>query len=348
MRQHGGASTGTNGAQVKVSAFGVEARSQSGDAGGSNTLEMLAQALGAYEAEVSDLRRVIAEQTHQIAESRAAVAERDAMVASTSWQLTRPLRALVGVLKGDRNYRAQLGKLLTRRRARMGSARPSDARVSAWGRQQATRTPELLPLPTYPEPGPDGRRRITLVVDAVHTLESDATARIAALAAVMLARRRGWALRVVTREADVDPDALSALLRRHRISHRDDVAFDASPPVPFAPPIGVTSSDYFIAPADGGAWSVVDSVDPSHVCIVLDAGASARLMPGPDRQRLAALMRLPGPRIVVADAQMPVAVYMEDIDPTSGIPLSLDFAATEEDVDWAALLAPALDCLNWP
>jgi hypothetical protein len=311
---------------------------------------MLAQALGAYEAEVADLRRVIAEQTHQIAESRAAVAERDAIVASTSWQLTRPLRALVGVLKGDRNYRAQLGKLLTRSRTRMGRARQADDRVTVWGRQQAIRTPELLPLPTYPEPGPDGRRRITLVVDAVQTLESDATARTAALAAVMLAQRRGWALRVVTREADVDPDAFSALLRRHRISHQDDVAFEVSPPVPFAPPIGVTSSDYFIAPADGGAWSVIRSVDPSRVCIVLDAGASARLMPGPDRQRFAAFMRLPGPRIVLADGQMPVAVLTEDIDPTIGsiIPLSIDFAATKEDADWAALLAPALDCLNSP
>jgi hypothetical protein len=27
---------------------------------------------------------------------------------------------------------------------------------------------------------------------------------------------------------------------------------------------------------------------------------------------------------------------------------SIDFAATKEDADWAALLAPALDCLNSP
>jgi hypothetical protein len=125
--------------------------------------------------------------------------------------------------------------------------------------------------------------------------------------------------------------------------------FDASPPVPLAPPLGVTPSDYFIAPADGGAWSIIQSVDPSRVCIVLSAVAGASLMPGPERQRLAALMRRPGPRIVISDARMPPDFLTEVRNPSSGpiISLSLHFAATEDETDWAALLEPALDRLNW-
>ena len=350
MIRHSGASAGTDGAQGGMAASGSEPpRLNRGDVAGSDTLEMLVQALGAYEVEVSDLRRVLAEQRHQIAEARTVVAQRDAMAASTSWQLTRPLRALIGVLKGDRNYRSQLGKLLIRRRAGVGSARQPDARVSAREWQQAPGARVLLPIPTYPEPGPDGRRRITLVVDAVRTLESDATARTAALAAVMLAQRGARILRFVTREADVDPDAFSAVLRHCRVSHFDDMEFDASPPVPLAPPLGVRSCDYFIAPADGGAWSIIQSVDPSRVCIVLNAAAGARSVSGPERQRLAALMRLPGPRIVIADAAMPEELLTEGTSSNSGplIPLSLHFAATEEGADWAALLAPALERLNW-
>ena len=350
MIRHSGTSAGLNGAQGGLPAFGGEApRLHKGDVAGTDTFEMLVQALGAYEAEVSELRRVLAEQAHQIAESRTAVAERDAMAASTSWQLTRPLRALIGILKGDRNYRAQLGKLLTRRRAHLDSARQSDARATVYRRKQAPGARILLPLPTYPEPGPDGRRRITLVVDAVRALESDVMARTAALAAVMLAQRGAWMLRVATRDADVDPDAFASLLRRYRVSHRDDVEFEASPPVPFAPPLGVTPSDYFIAPSEGGAWSIIPSVDPSRVCIVLSAAACARSVPGPERQRLVALMRLDGPRMVIADAPMPEDFPTEVANPNSGpiIPLSLHVAAMQEDADWCALLAPAIDRLNW-
>ena len=350
MIRHSGISTGANGAQCGVAAFGSEEPClHNGDVARSDAFEMLVQALGVCEAEISDLRRVLAEQSHQIAEARTVVAERDAMAASTSWQLTRPLRALIGVLKGDRNYRAQLGTLLIRRRAHLDSARQSGARATVYRRTQAPGARVLLPLPTYPEPGPDGRRRITLVVDAVRALDSDLTARTAALAAVVLAQRGAGMLRLATREADVDPDAFSSLLRRYRVSHREDVEFEASPPVPFGPPLGVTPSDYFIAPADGGACSIIPSVDPSRVCIVINAAAGARSVSGPERQRLAALMRLPGPRIVIADGATPEEVLTEGASSNSGplIQLSLHFAATVEDADWAALLAPALDRLNW-
>jgi hypothetical protein len=193
------------------------------------------------------------------------------------------------------------------------------------------------------------RRRVTLVVDAIRALGSDHTAVTAALAAVVLAQRRGWALRVVTREADVDPDAFSALLRRYRVCHRDDVEFEASPPVPSARPLGVTRSDYFIAPANSGAWSVIQTVDPSRLCIVLGTAASVRSMSNLDRQRFAALRRVPGPRILIADASMSAEGLNEVTDPDKGpiIPLSHDFAATAENTDFAALLAPALDRLNW-
>ncbi|MBV5275601.1 MAG: glycosyltransferase [Lamprocystis purpurea] len=109
---------------------------------------------------VSLQNKTLAECNIEISSLRAEVvdlaplaAERAAMVSSTSWRITWPLRAVVGLLRGDPNYTARLGQILEPLRS--ATKRPQNAAVPS--------------VPAAAEAQTDAQYRIVYVSGEAHT-----------------------------------------------------------------------------------------------------------------------------------------------------------------------------------
>jgi hypothetical protein len=226
-------------------------------------------------AEIATLHHELTECDARIADLRNAAAERDAMAASLSWRITRPLRLVIGVLRGESAYRARLSELIDRKSSAVeqstavtGSSpvpsTDSDSTASAPG-LLATAMPALAPFTTYPDVSPDPVGRLTLIIPSLGTGDLFSGVDTSILVGVLLARHRGLRLRVVTRDAVPDPLIFAALLAAHGVDYKDNVVFEYAPDRLDAPALADTGTELILTTSWSTTWAALRSFDPARI-----------------------------------------------------------------------------------
>ncbi len=238
-------------------------------------LDMLDQLLDAREKEVELLRHSLAEGEGRIAVLSAAAAERDAMAASTSWRITRPLRLAVGVVRGEPAYRSRLQGVFGRIGDTAEESPPNSAsvplsnthsRLAPSGQEiLASSWPDLAPLVTYPDPAPVAAGRLTVMTDAFGAENLFAGDCASILFAIALARHRGLRLRLVTRNAPPEPAHFGAVLAAHGIAYTENLEFEYAPAQVDARGLAVADNDLVLTTSYATTWAALKNFDPSHV-----------------------------------------------------------------------------------
>ncbi|MDO9706893.1 rhamnosyltransferase WsaF family glycosyltransferase [Paracraurococcus lichenis] len=166
-------------------------------------------------------------------EMRHARALQDAMLRSTSWRITRPMRIAIGLARREPAYVARLKHALGRA-APVAGALPAPAvpLLEALLPGTAAAAPDALayvaaklpaPMVTFPETA--APRRLTLVTDSINAGHLFGGVGTAVVLAALLARRMAVPLRVVTRTEAPEPRNFGTVLAAHGIRHDANVEF---------------------------------------------------------------------------------------------------------------------------
>jgi len=192
---------------------------------------------------------------------------------SLTWWLKRPWRVLVGLWRRDPEYLARLGLLRlmgvplpeTVAPLSLTSADASSSVVSV--RDLLTRSlPNLVPIVTYPDPGPTTTGRLTILTDTISSGSLFGGVGTAILFGAALARHRGLRLRVVTRHDEPEPGNFGAILAAHGAAFDENVEFECASTVADARGLAVFSGDLVLTTSWWTTWAALQSFDPA--CIV--------------------------------------------------------------------------------
>ena len=150
------------------------------------------------------------------------------MRGSLSWWLMRPFRVAAGLWRRDPEYLAQLGLAKRPNAGAEASSAGGDRddpavplvtgssgeRCAEWSVREfmASTYPDLAGLGVYVDPTPLRTGRLTLLLESLNSLDVLGTGATALLFAVALARHRGVALRLVTRQAPPDAPTCGSIL----------------------------------------------------------------------------------------------------------------------------------------
>jgi len=219
--------------------------------------------------------------------------ELDALLASTSWRLTAPLRALIERLRGSRS--------------RAGRTTWKLAAVSGQKSQRSEGPPiasEVEAPKAFPEPWPDGPPRVTVLVKRLRTDAIDAGAASAAVLAAAMAKHQRAPLRIISRLSPPEPQAFDELMAQHGLSYDDNLSCDWLTPTGRGPVIGVTVGERVVVGSWEDATLALELVSADRMVYVIDQAEVPALIgdgTGTDR-RLRDMVGARGPALVFTDA----------------------------------------------
>ncbi|TVQ85342.1 MAG: hypothetical protein EA400_15750 [Chromatiaceae bacterium] len=233
----------------------------------------LSQALQACEAEQQALREQLGEMTEQVHDLAGAAAERDAIVASTIWRMTAPLRRLIGAARGE----AGLPRLPARIASAAAELSP-DALAGAAGSAPKTEIPEatvaevvaneipnLIAIATYPDPSPRNGGRITLLTDTLGATSLFGGVATAIILAVLLAQHLGLRLRIATRHSPPEPANLGTVLQAHGIAYHANIEFEYAPTEVDSRALAIQTDELILTTSWWTTWAARRSLDPSRI-----------------------------------------------------------------------------------
>jgi hypothetical protein len=222
----------------------------------------------------AELGAARAECDASLAEAQQARALRDAILRSTSWRITRPLRIAVGLARREPGYIAQLKRVFGRGvpspgalpaptvpllQALLPSGAPGATEAHAY---VAAHLP--APLVTFPETA--APRRLTLVTDSINAGHLFGGVGTAVVLAALLARRLEVPLRVVTRSEPPEPRNFGTVLNAHGIRYDGNVEFLHSGQgrsVPMGP------EDLLLTTSWWSTWAALRAVRPDRILYLL-------------------------------------------------------------------------------
>jgi len=211
-------------------------------------------------ASEADTIRAKAEQHDRLAVALAdAREERNAVLASTSWRLTAPLRILIERLQRWRSHASRATQDGQSFKVMLLPGSEGDAIVQ-----------EVVPPSVFPEPSLCGPPRVTLLAERfrIGSLTDD-TARAAVLAAAMAHRERA-PLRIISRLVQPDPRALDLILARHGIDYDGNPSFDWLTSTGRGSVTGVSGVERMVAGSWVDASLALALVSPDRVAYVVD------------------------------------------------------------------------------
>ncbi len=253
--------------------------------------------------------------------------ERDALLESTSWRLTAPVRALI-----ERIRRLESGR---RRRVLVkaslgGSALPASNNIGA---------PTGFTDPWHAEPP-----RTTLLVGRFTTgTNADGIGHATAMAAVLAHRQRS-PLRIVSRIGPPETGALDRILARYGLSYDDNPSFDWLPPAGRGAAVGVAANERFVVGSWADALLVRALVSLERVVYVIDQSEVARLRRSRIDRGVCDLFGRRGPALVLADASVSDALREASLFDRSGADATAQVLPTPpQGSDWERIAARLLD-----
>jgi Methyltransferase domain len=287
-------------------------------------VEQLRAEIAQRAAEVDQLRAEVAEHrsaadqlcadltAHREGAGRAA--ELEALYASTSWQITRPLRYCARLLPtGTRHlmrcglrvcWRAATGRLSRRALDRempskvgIADAPPSEknspARADILLRQHFA---YLEPLRVFPVTGQP--RNVTMVTDGIGPHQLFGGVGTALVFSTLLAQRLNARLRLVTRTDPADAGTFGALLSANGISWNSGLEIlHSSPHGGQDVPVG--DEEIFVTTSWWTTRSVLGSVPPEHIIYLLQEDERMFYPFGDERLRCAETLAEPAIRFVI-------------------------------------------------
>ena len=253
--------------------------------------------------------------------------ERDALLGSTSWRLTAPVRALI-----ERIRRLESGRRRTVQvKATLGGAAlPAPSNIG---------TPTVFTDPWHAEPP-----RTTLLVGRFTTgTEADGVGHAAAMAAA-LARRQRSPLRIVSRMGPPETGALDRILARYGLSYEDNPSFDWLPPAGRGAAVGVAANERFVVGSWADALLVRALVSLERVVYVIDQSELASLRRTRNDLGVCDLFGRRGPALVLADALVSDALREASLFDRSGAGVTAQVLPTPPSgSDWERIAARLLD-----
>jgi hypothetical protein len=198
--------------------------------------------------------RAKADERDRLATALACAEEaRDALLQSTSWRLTAPLRALIERL------RARTPK--PRSSAGGGAASPGTRNAAA---------PDAVAAPrAFPEPAPAGAARITVIVDRL-SAELSGGAELALAVAAAMALAQAAPLRILSRRAPPDTEVFDQLLARHGLVYAANADFDWLAADGRGPVVGMTDAERIVVGTCADARLALALAAPARVTCVID------------------------------------------------------------------------------
>lgn len=233
----------------------------------------LQQTLQACEARQQELRDHLAEMTARSQDLAQAAAERDAILASTIWRITGPLRRIIGAVRGQTDLsttpaavpaEGATGVAETAGATGAGAVTASSPEV---GVEQvvADALPDLGAIPTYPDPSPRKRGRITLLTDTLGATSLFGGVATAIILAVLLAQHRGMRLRVVTRHSPPEPANLGTILAAHGLDYQDNIEFEQAPLQLDSRALATSDDELILTTSWWTTWAARRSFDPARI-----------------------------------------------------------------------------------
>jgi hypothetical protein len=253
--------------------------------------------------------------------------ERDALLESTSWRLTAPVRALierVRRLESGRHRSVQVKASLG------GAALPASSHIVA---------PTVFTDPWHAEPP-----RITLLVDRFTTgTKADGIEHAAAMAAVLAHRLRS-SLRIVSRTGPPETAALDRILSRYGLSYDDNPSFDWLAPAGRGAAVGVAANERFVVGSWTDALLARALVSLERVVYVIDQSEVARIRGSRIDRGVRDLFGRRGPALVLADALVSDALRETSLFDRSGTGVTVQVLPTPPSgSDWERIAARLLD-----
>ena len=180
-----------------------------------------------------------------------------ALLSSTSWRVTAPLRALMSARKsGSTNAPAGPAPAPA-----VADAAPADAAPSPAGKTDAAYA-ALEPLPIRHEA--DFEESVTIVLDRVAADPLDRSDAVALVVGSLLAERTGRGLRLITRQDAPEAAKFAELLRSQAIDYAGNVRF-VHAPFGSADAVPCSPNDLFLVTSWRTAWSARRSVEPRRL-----------------------------------------------------------------------------------
>lgn len=215
-----------------------------------------------------------AERDAILTDAQQALALREAMLRSTSWRVTRPLRVAIGLARREPAYVAQIRRVLGRAAPGPGGlpvpGRPPretllpPAAVGAVDALSYVSARLPAPLATFPETA--APRRLTMVTDSISAGSLFGGVGTAVMLAALLARRMDLPLRVVTRNEPPEPRNFGTVLNAHGIRYDGNVEFLHSGQgrsVPMGP------EDLLLTTSWWSSWAALRAVRPDRILYLL-------------------------------------------------------------------------------
>ena len=223
--------------------------------------------------------------------------ERDALLTSTSWRLTAPLRGLIERIRGFRS-----GAGLARRKLR------SFSRHNAAGSDGSTVASDVGAPKAFPEPWPAGPPRVTLLVECFRAGALAGGVAAAAMIAVAMAHRQRSPLRIISRLAPPEPKVLDDLMDEHGLAYDENPSFDFITIMGRGPVIGMTATERIVVGSCEDARLALQFVSADRVVHVIDQAAVPVLTGTGTDPRVRNLVGVQGPSLVFMDADVRAAL----------------------------------------
>jgi len=214
--------------------------------------------------------------------------ERDALLTSTSWRLTAPLRGLIERIRGSRS-RAGLAPRTLRSISRQNAVGSEGPAVASNGEAPKA----------FPEPWPAGPARVTLLVECFRAgVLADGAAYAAALA-VAVAQQQHSPLRIISRLAPPEPQVLDDLIGQHGLAYHDNPSFDFLTATGRGSVIGVTATERIVVGSWEHARLALQLVPASRLVYVIDQAELPVLASAGTVRRMFELFGAEGPALVL-------------------------------------------------
>lgn len=278
--------------------------------------------------------RAKAEQRDRLAIALAkARQERDALLTSTSWRLTAPLRALIELLKS-----------LQRHAHRTTGSGQSVSGAVLSDSEGETVARDVVPPSAFPESWPVGPPRVTLLVDRFRTGALADGAMCAALLAAAIAQRQRAPLRIISRRAPPEPSALDLILAQHGIDYDGNPSFDWLTATGRGPVAGISAAERIVVGGWVDARLALELVSADRVVYVVDQVEVPTLIGAKADRRAREIFGIHDLALVLTDASvrddLRQAGLFEHRD--TGAPASV-LPAAPSGPDWQRTAAQLLD-----
>ena len=193
--------------------------------------------------------------------------ERDALLASTSWRLTAPVRALTEFIRrfqSDARGKRQPGQM-------------ADSVSSSAAGNSCAQTASISPT-LFTELWPYGPPRTTLLVERFSTGSLNSGAAYATVLSVAMAQRQHAALRIISRLAPPEPRAFDQLVAQHGLSYDGNPCFDWLTATGRGGVLGVTDAERIAVGNWIDARLALELVSPDRLIYVIDQEALPSLI----------------------------------------------------------------------